>query len=204
MLKVRPRRRGAPSVLRRRFRKSENRDGDRRDCLPIRNLHAIQGSAMCSFFCKLAVSTSYDRANMWCPSAPRPPFVARAPHDRERASLARLPDARRASTVPGRARPSRDRPPERSHPTRLRTRRGSEKARPWRRPPCRRSWCVSTPRTRPRLSCSPPTGLEGPRAPAPRRPTSAGPRRRRVPNASRTLVVSRHVVARGERSIVFS
>jgi hypothetical protein len=63
---------------------------------------------MCSFFLqKLAVRTSYDRASTWCPSAPRPPFVARAPHDRERASLARLPDARRASSVPGRARPRR-------------------------------------------------------------------------------------------------
>jgi hypothetical protein len=41
---------------------------------------------------------------MWCPSACPPPFVAHAPHDRERVSLARFSDARRASSVPGRAR----------------------------------------------------------------------------------------------------
>jgi hypothetical protein len=79
-------------------------DDDRRDCLPIqiRNISVCGSfSAVCLFSCT-RVTTSYDRENVRAP--PRPPFVAHAPHDRERVSLARFSDARRASSVPGRAR----------------------------------------------------------------------------------------------------
>ena len=76
-------------------------DDDRRDCLPIQIRNISSFSAVCLFSCT-RVTTSYDRENVRAP--PRPPFVAHAPHDRERVSLARFSDARRASSVPGRAR----------------------------------------------------------------------------------------------------
>ena len=106
---------------------------------------------------KLAVRATTARARGVRARPARHSSRARRTTARERPSRAsrtpaarpRFPAARVLAASLG------DRPPERSHPTRLRTRRGSEKARPWRRPPCRRSWCVSTPRTRPRLSCSP-------------------------------------------------
>ena len=126
-------------------------------------------------------SRDYELRPRERPSA-APPAIRRARAARPRESVPRALLGRPPRVLGSRPRApwrlSRDRPPERLRPTRLRSRRGSDKARPWRRPPCRRSWCVSTPRTRPRLSCSPPTGLEGPRAPAPRRSTSARPRRR--------------------------
>ena len=113
------------------------------------------------FLCGVFVflhSRDYELRPRERPSA-APPAIRRARAARPRESVPRALLGRPPRVLGSRPRAprrlSRDRPPERLRPTRLRSRRGSDKARPWRRPPCRRSWCVSTPRTRPRLSCSP-------------------------------------------------
>ena len=137
-------------------------------------------------------SRDYELRPRERPSA-APPAIRRARAARPRESVPRALLGRPPRVLGSRPRApwrlSRDRPPERLRPTRLRSRRGSDKARPWRRPPCRRSWCVPPPRQRPRLSRPRPTGPEAPRARASRRSTSAETSSRtrleRVSNARR-------------------
>lgn len=171
-------------------------DDDRRDCLPIQIRNISSFSAVCLFSCT-RVTTSYDRENVRAP--PRPPFVAHAPHDRERVSLARFSDARRASSVPGRARLGVSRVTD--HPNGC----------------VQRDYARAEDLTRRDHGAGPHAGEAGasrrhasalvsraPARPAPRprararRAARPPPRRRleRVSNASRTRVVSSHVAWR--------
>ena len=168
-------------------------DDDRRDCLPIqiRNKCVWFLCLPVCFYSCTRVTKSYDREHVV--SERLPPAIRRARAARPRESVPRALLGRPPRVLGSRPRAprrlSRDRPPERLRPTRLRSRRGSDKARPWRRPPCRRSWCVPPPRQRPRLSRPRPTGPEAPRARASRRSTSAETSSRtrleRVSNARR-------------------
>lgn len=191
-----PRRRGAPSVLRRRFRKSR----DRRDCLPIRNL---QDLPCVLFFAK--TRREYElRPREHVVSERAPPAIRRARAARPRESVPRAPPGRPPRVLGSRPRASSPRPSVTDHPN-VRIPRDYARAEDLRRRdhgagPHAGEAGASRRHARALVFRAPPDRPRGPAraraAPLDLRPTAS-------PNASRTLVVSRHVVARGERSVVF-
>ena len=147
------------------------------------------------------------------PNAARPPFVARASHDRERGFLARFLDVSRAS-LGSRRRPhasfaasprATDHSTVASH-TLVQDLRPTRNTRPWRRPQCRPSWCVAARRSRAfRARCSPPGSHATPPSPRPRldvaSPRTAPRGTRRLPSFATSPTGWHFFLRRRRRSV---